>query len=142
MLRDVAPEMAEELDRLLRDNPDEARRRIRDALPRMRRLGELRKDDPEAFERIVSEKRTEFRVQRMARQARRAKGEARERATDELREHLNELFEARMRGRDTRIEQLERELDKLRSDQDRRRTRREELIERRLQELLGESLEF
>ncbi len=138
----IAPEEAEELQRLRREDRREFFMRMREIMPEMRRLIEMREEDPEAFEHTIHERHIEHRAMRLAQEAREAEGERREELVDQVREHLNELFEVRMRDRDTRIEQLEHELDRLRHEQEQRREQRGDLIERRLAELMGEALEF
>ena len=142
LFAEIAPEEAEELQRLRRENRREFFMRMREILPEMKRLAEMKEKDPEAFERTIHERHLEHRAMRLAREAREAEGDRREELVEQARKHLDELFEARMRDRDTRIEQLEHELERLRHEQEQRREQRGDLIERRLNELMGEALEF
>jgi hypothetical protein len=133
----IAPEQAQEAREHWKNNPD--------AIPypmfsEMRKLHHLREHDPEAFERAVAGRKLESEARHMAERARHVKGEERERLANELRGHLNELFEIRMRNRDAKISRMQSELEKLRHDQEQRREQRDELIQRRFEEMLGEAL--
>ena len=142
LFAEIAPEEAEELQRLRRENRREFFMRMREIMPEMRRLIEMRERDPEGFERTIHERHIEHRAMRLAQEAREAEGDRHEELIEQVRRHLDELFEVRMRDRDTRIEQLEHELERLRHEQEQRRDQRGELIERRLAELMGEAVEF
>ena len=75
---------------------------------------------------------------RLAREARRAEGDEREKLEKELEKKLEAIFERKMELREKHVERLEEMLEEARTRLEERRKAREEIIKRRLRELLGE----
>ena len=74
----------------------------------------------------------------LARRAREAEGTGRSELEDELRQKLEEIFDAKMELRRERIERFEERLRAERESYQRRDDARESMIERRLRDLMGE----
>jgi hypothetical protein len=74
-----------------------------------------------------------------AAQARRADGERRNELESQLRETLEEIFEAKMELRRARLAQIEERQQEHRTELEERSAAREDIIGRRFQELLGET---
>ncbi len=101
-------------------------------------------DDDERFEDVFTEyadaevREMEREASRLAREARRADDDEREKLEAELQKKLEAIFERKMELREKRVEALEESLEEARARLEERRKAREEIIRRRLRELLGE----
>ncbi|WP_457651172.1 hypothetical protein [Rhodocaloribacter sp.] len=101
-------------------------------------------DDLFGFEDVFTEytdaemREMEREASRLAREARRAEGDEREKLEAELQEKLEAIFERKMELREKRVEKLEEALEEARTRLEERRKAREEIIQRRLRDLLGE----
>ena len=101
-------------------------------------------DDDERFAHRFTEyadaevRAMEREASRLAREARRADDDEREKLEAELQKKLEAIFERKMELREKRVEALEESLEEARTRLEERRKAREEIIRRRLRELLGE----
>lgn len=74
---------------------------------------------------------------RLARQARQAEGDERDRLEAELEQHLQQIFERKQALREEEIDRMREALDKALDAHNERSSNRAEIIERRLRQLLG-----
>ncbi|WP_456427122.1 hypothetical protein [Rhodocaloribacter sp.] len=101
-------------------------------------------DDVFGFEDVFTEyadaevREMEREASRLARKARRADDDEREKLEAELQEKLEAIFERKMELREKRVEKLKEALEEARARLEERRKAREEIIQRRLRDLLGE----
>lgn len=142
LLEEIAPERLERMRRRWGSDGQRWGRGIGPYMPELLRLRGLRQRDPEAFKRAVRERRLEHKVEDLAAQAGRAKGDERETLVAHLREQLMTLFDVRMQDRDAQIKTLEDRLNQLRGEQEARKQQRDDLIDRRLKEMLGAAVDF
>jgi hypothetical protein len=109
--------------------------------PRLRRLVELREQDPAMYRLRVADQRHKVETLRLVRQLRHAQREGenpqRIRALQtRLRQQANEHFEIRQRMRQRELEQLAERIEQLRTELQQRQANRRELIGRYLDALL------
>lgn len=137
LLSELNPPEAERLRMLREEKSERFHEVMRDLLPRLHELQELRREDPEMFEHEIRSHRLQFACDQLAERVRRARGEERAEAVEMLRNELRELFQVRLALRKLQIARIERELEELRSQVDKMSSQSEPMIERRLQVLIG-----
>lgn len=135
-------ERAEQLRGLRQRQPDRFHAEMREAGEFVRHMREMRERDPEGFELHQRAARMERESHRMAEAVRRTEGDRREAAVRELRQHLNTLFDLKLRIRAREVERLERELKRLTERLDARRKAKEQIVDQRLRQLTGTQTEW
>ncbi|MCD5397508.1 hypothetical protein LR003_01065 [candidate division NPL-UPA2 bacterium] len=141
-LEENRPEEFERLTRLRERSPSEYRRilgRFGKRIRRRRFLEDLKKEDPERYEKVVHIKELERESRQLARKYREINDpEEREIIRANLNNLLSEIFDLRQEERETETKRLERELKRLREKIIRRWENKEAIVNRRLKEMTGE----
>lgn len=104
---------------------------------------EQRKNDPEMFELMKTDRELERNSMRMAMKYRRAPTEQRSTIKNELTELVNKHFDVRQKRRALELKRIQKELERLKTAIDRRNKARDVIVEKRVLRLLGEdALDF
>ena len=133
----LKPELAEQLRQAAEESPRQAAALIRDQFPRLYELLRIQREDPDRFELHVQSiivMRQMFSLMREYRQAKEQDNqEAVAQLRTQLRTHIEQMYDIRMRQHDLEIQQLEAQLAE-------RRQRREDAMANR-EEHINEILE-
>ena len=145
--RDLDPELADRLEAI--DDPGGMRRALigmRDRLPEMFPLMELRRTDPPMYAARVADLKQARRTEDLGRDYREAVAAGDEDLADELRDALEDAVEAhfdrRQELRELRLERLEAELEALEAEIDDRDDNKRSLIEARIVDLTTADTRF
>jgi hypothetical protein len=131
------PEKARMLKDLRKRDPEEFQRRRQQLAEEVRHLRELRRDNPELFRLQMDEMRLRDETSRLVREARKAEGgKGRDEAVRRLREALERSFDLRTRIKQGEVEDLRRRLVDLENSLKRRGERRAQMVEERQRQLL------
>lgn len=128
----------ERLVALRRENPEAFQQALRRKLGqgRLREGAGSRTERPVNTEAATAERMG--RVDGLAEEYRRARGEEREKLRARIRENIGEVYDTRERDRTRRIRQMEEELVHMKKEIENRRELRDKIIDRKVGELLGE----
>ena len=130
------PERLGELQSFRRGNPAGFQRRMGQMMPRLRRIMDMLKRNPEAGRLMIREERLEFQIHRSAdRYFEVTEPDRLRELRDEIRRLVEEKFEVRLKLREQEIQRLERRLDAIRKQLDRDIEHRRQRIEQSLGEL-------
>jgi hypothetical protein len=135
-LKELNPPEAEDLAKLQEAEPREFREIVERLLPWIEEMKDLQQRDPKLFELEKTSHQINFACERLAEDARRAKGEKRDVLAETLRGKLSELFGVRIDIRKYHIQQLEKELKELRAQVEKMTSQADSMIDRRLQRML------
>ena len=138
-LKEVRPEQGERLLMVRDRRPQQYRIFLSRAYREMRYMSEIRKSDPDRYERLRREKQMESETQDLAARYKSTEDESeKSRIRAELMELLGSLFDMRQLNREDEIIRLEKRLEELREAQVDRQSHKEEIVLRRLQELIDD----
>jgi hypothetical protein len=136
---EVDPDAVDDLRRHLAANPQQRGDILRKVFDETRRLAEMRKNAPEAFDLVLQQRKLDRHVRKLGADLRKEKEQGeRERVANELRATLDQLFEVREALREREIKGLEDRIKQLRDLAKKRRDHKAEIIEHRIKELGGE----
>lgn len=132
----------ERLEKMAKDNPEEAAKRL-SRFPRLGELMDLRQNKPEAFELHATQSRLMREFFPLVRQARQAQQEEDQAKADELkaqlREHIEQLFEVRLKLKAFEIERIRKQLHEAEEELAKIKGDRDKLIDEKLNELMQRS---
>ena len=144
VLEDINPKLAERL-KDTKDNPERAQAMLRHLWPRIHKLMETKKSDPELYEWRVKDMKIGLECQKLQRQFQEAsKGGDRDRVKEirsQIAEKVEEHFDVRQKMRELELERLERRLAEARKQLEKRAANRKELVEKRVGDLTNEQHE-
>jgi hypothetical protein len=129
-LKSQVPEMDEEIERLQKDRPEVFRQKFRRYMMAYRQ--------PKLRDEVVKGLKTEFKVRRMVKAAREAKGDEKENAKKELGKALSEQFDANLARMETRLKKMQEGISDLKTRIEKRRGLKDQIVKKRLGELTGE----
>lgn len=140
-LKEVEPQTMRLLEQLKKEGRmDEYERVCREAWGRFQHMRELKRHNPEEFQRLVRINQMEAGAWELAEKIRRAQGgEEKTRLREELKAALEKLFELREEQRKREVEELQRRLEELKAQLEKRRQNKAAIVEKRLKQMLGES---
>jgi hypothetical protein len=119
---------------------EEGRDLLRGIAAQAREMRELKQRDPDRFRQQQQMAELERRSMEMGQKVRHAtEEEAKKRATMELKEMLDKLFDLRQQEREKSLQQLEREVKDVREALEKRKAKRDEMIQRRFDQLTGKA---
>ena len=133
------PETVDELRQQLAGDPRQHPERVRYIVEETRKLADMQRKDPEAFDLVLQQRRLDRHVRKLATEMRETKEQAeKERIANELRATLDQLFEVREALREREIRGLEARIEEARALAKKRRAHKAEIIEHRIKELRGD----
>ena len=136
-VEEYLPQLVEELRELKREATEAFEHEVNEVSRQIREFREVREHAPEVAQAMIQSHRLEERAGQLAeRIAQEPEGDEREALTNQLRGHLGDIFELRMREPEFQVQQLDKELEALRAQIATRRQNRAKIIEKRLDELL------
>lgn len=141
-LRSWDPYRLKRLEGARERSPHEYMGILQESFFEMRRVQELQRTDPEAYESMKKERSLEMESFEIGEQIRATEDPAkRDELKAKLKPILAELFDLREKHKDQEIKRLEKELNRLKEQVERRRKNKDAIVERRLRELSGEQLD-
>lgn len=142
-LRENEPETARQVARLEEEGRrPEAMELLMQAGERRREMEEMRRRDPQAYEKMASLRRMERESLEMAEKLRQTPaGPAREEGVRKLTDLLGKLFDMREEARAREIVELKRRIEELEKSLSSRKAGKDRIVERRRKELLGEKID-
>jgi hypothetical protein len=142
-LKEFHPELAEEVAKLKKDNPEMYEQILRQHAREMMELRELKKRDPKRYEQLIQQQKKERRIRELADKYRQSKDEKeKETIKAEMAALLGESFDIMEQGREEEIKRMEEEVNKLKEKMKRRKAEKEKIVGERLKEILGEKEEW
>ena len=140
VLKDINPEVAERMEQW-KDNPQRTGALLGRYMPRIHKLMQTKKSDPELYKLNVKDTKIGMECDKLSREFREADREGDEGRAEEIRTKVAELveehFDVRQEMRGMELERLERRLNEARKQLEKRAGMRGELIEQRVTELTG-----
>ncbi len=142
-LKEAEPETYREVARLDEEgNRQQAMEMLMAAEGRRREMEDLKRRDPQGFERMASMRRLERESIELAEKLRQAPaGAARDEGAKKLSDLLGRLFDLREEARAREITELKRRIEDLEKSLSSRKAGKERIVERRRKELLGEKID-
>ena len=142
-LKDTEPETARHLAQLETEGRrQEINELLMAAEGRRREMEDLKKRDPQGFERMMTMRRLERESLEMAEKLRQTPaGQAREEGGRKLNDILGRLFDLREEARARELVELKRRIEELEKSLTERKSRKDRIVERRRKELLGEKID-
>jgi len=141
VLKDINPEVAERLGEW-EDNPQRIRMMLGRQMPRIQKLIQTKKSDPELYGLTVKDMKLGLECEKLSREFRDAGRDGDEGRADRIRGEVAELvdqhFDVRQQMREMELERMERRLAQARKQLEKRSKMRGELIEQRVTELTGD----
>ncbi|MEQ9455184.1 MAG: hypothetical protein RLN76_11425 [Phycisphaeraceae bacterium] len=121
IMREMEPEIAARLERMIEQNPERMLMMLNDRFPRLRAMLDLRKLNPEMFDLRIRDFRYTAQSRKLAWKIRQLEREDAqpleiEQAEADLRDLVIDHFEVRQQIREKELEQLEAELERLTSE--------------------------
>ncbi|MEX0774148.1 MAG: hypothetical protein WD042_00395 [Phycisphaeraceae bacterium] len=141
IIEQLQPRLAARIRAAREKHPDHVERMIAEQWPRLYRLAELKKDDPELFKLTMVDvrlTRESFEATRRVQKAQRD-GEAAEIQATQAKLHsiIDQQFQVRQQMREHELKKVEAQAARLRQDLEKRLSERDKLIDQRVQELLS-----
>ncbi|MBI5209041.1 MAG: hypothetical protein HY927_03615 [Elusimicrobia bacterium] len=130
-IREAAPGMEDEFQRVKRERPAAFRKRLRQYMPMLK--------DPAMREGLARQMRLELGIRRAAQELRKADGERKAALKKDLQKSLSEQFDAKLELQVKRLQKMKDELSTLEGRIAKRRGLKDEIVKKRLAELSGES---
>lgn len=138
-LRTWDPYRVERMEQNRDRNPHDYMRLLTESYFEMKRVQELQKSNPEAFESMKKERSLEMQSFKLGEKIRATQDAAeKEKLKAELTPILSELFDIREKRKDDEIRRLEEDLKRLKEQVEKRRKNKEAIVEKRRRELSGE----
>ena len=141
VLKDINPEIAERLAEW-EDSPQRIGALLGRYMPRIHKLMQNKKSDPELYELNVKDTRIGLECEKLRRKFQEARRADDQGSADEIRGQVVKLveehFDVRQHMREMELERMERRLAKAREQLEKRAGMRGELVEQRVEELTGE----
>ncbi len=135
--RELNPGMFERIDRLRRESPEEFEQAFSRLAPRLMRMLEEKRRNPESWERRLRMWNLEREAWATARRARELPAEAQEPARARLIELGEEMFDLRLRSMLQHVDDLSNRLSRLRDEIAHSTSRRDELVRERVDEFMA-----
>lgn len=140
------PVLAEELELMREEEPDEYREALDESLDFVAYLQELKAESPRAFDAVIQAELLEYRGWAIAHEIGATEDPARQaELRDTLQQLLEQVFDARMIEREAEIEAMTAELDEIKGIMEQRRNRKALIVSRQLESMVeevDESLEW
>lgn len=140
------PMLAEELELMREEEPDEYREALDESLDFVAYLQELKAENPRAFDAVIQAELLEYRGWAIAHEIGATEDPARQaELRDTLQQLLEQVFDARMIEREAEIEAMTAELDEIKGIMEQRRNRKALIVSRQLESMVeevDESLEW
>ncbi len=142
-LKENEPTRLERLGELKQQRPDEYERAVTQIAMEVRDLLAMKQNDPKRYERRMSQRKLDYRANELAEKIRGA-GENQDTTAErkELKDVLGKLFDLREEDREQELKRLADELTRLKETMAKRRESKDKLVERRMEDLLGEGMEW
>ncbi len=138
-LRGWDPYRVQRLEQFRERNPHDYMRTLQESYFEMKRVQEMQKSNPEAFEEMKKERGLEMQSFQLGEQIRKSEDAAeKDKLKADLKPVLEQLFDVREKHKDQEIARLEEDLKRLKEQVEKRRKNKESVVERRLRELSGE----
>lgn len=135
-LEEHFPDRLAEMERFRETNPEGFRQQMGRMFPRVRRMMEMQRRNPEAAHVMLREQRLEFQIQSLVEQYFAATSDERiSELRAEIREMVEKQFDTRLEMRELEIQRLERRLQAIRTQTELDREHREQRIEQQMGEL-------
>lgn len=140
LLKETEPELLAHLDELKKENKEKYFAMLKEIYHKIKGLSELKKNNPEAFERLIMKSKLERGSFELAEKIRSKKipEEKKEKLIEHLRDMLNKLFDLNEAERENELRELEKRIKELKTNIEKRRKNKDEFIEKRLRDLLDE----
>jgi len=136
-LKKHLPKLHTWLQKLKEEKPDQYERQMRWMRFDLHRLRRLQKEAPEVFKAEITSRKLRLKTLRLAEQLRKTEDpEKRKQLKNELKQHLGELFDAKMISMKAHIEKLEQQLKKLKGTMKERAELKDKIIKQRLEDLV------
>jgi tetratricopeptide (TPR) repeat protein len=142
-LKENEPETARQVARLEEEGRrQEAMALLMQAGERRREMEDVRRRDPQGYEKMASMRRLERESIELAEKVRQAPaGAARDEGVRKLNDLLGKLFDLREEARAREIVELKRRIEELEKSLSSRKAGKDRIVERRRKELLGEKID-
>ncbi len=138
IVRQVYPELADQLEKTKESNPKRVIRKLHEHWPMLQRLMHLKKNDSQGFKLHVQDIRLAFECNKLNGQMRAAVAEQDTDKSGVLRQRLRgivaEHFDVRQKMKEHELAKLEKRIDKLRTQLKNRVEKKDEIIQERLDE--------
>jgi hypothetical protein len=134
-LRETTPQLADRVERELRDRPDQADRIYARLAPRVIPQIELRERDPELYGIRADSMRLDWRIRQAAITARNAPASARAESRGVLLALVRERVDLAIRERALMLDRFEKRIEGMREDLQSERDRRDEIVAEKVDEL-------